>query len=707
MTSTPSPSTSTCVDIEVPEVDTPMWERKEKIDQSKEVSISTPISLSAPPSPEVPTTTSSTATAAKSDHLRLTFPTFGRPSDDADPLNYLTRCQDFLALHPLSDVDLLATFRTVLHGTARDWWEVARSSTFSWTEFEAAFLSAFLSEDYEDELAERVRTRTQGEREPIRDFAFSYRALCKRWKSTLTECDIVKMILKNIKPHLASQLRSRVSTVEELVKLGHQLEKDYEQQLRYDGGSHPKQQPILPRPPANRSMDKSQVQCWRCKGHHSPGNCPYFTSLSSQPTHQSQPSHQKRPPQNLKQGGLPSHSTVSATAASLLGDVPPFQSITSSLRTNQVGDNQQFTVPQQLVVPITIGTWKGKAIVDTGASYTLIHESLWKALKPQDSLHPWNLGPLYLANGEAEVPLGWIKVQITLHKTKTSMKAVVLTSTSLTYVAVLGLDFIFLSGLQLNVADRKYSFKCAPEEEYYFQLGQASIPASRDPCQRASKKSRSSQHNLSLLSSVPPPQPLRASRDVDPTVTEDQVLIDNALKEATLPHDEEIQLRHLLESHRTVCTRRPGRTTVLQHCLYTRHPVPIKQRPYRLTPAKQAIVKEQIEEMLKADIIEPSYSAWASPVVLVPKKDGSLRFCVDYRKINALTESDAYPIPNITEILESLSDAAIFSTLDLNCGYWQVPMDPESKSKTASITSGGLYHSFWSEECPSHFSKAD
>ncbi|KAL0159662.1 hypothetical protein M9458_043387 [Cirrhinus mrigala] len=179
---------------------------------------------SSPPSsaadlPAIPVSGPAPLPGIKSDHLKLTFPTFGRQSDDADPLLYLTRCQDFLALHPLTDVDILATFRSVLYGTARDWWEVARSSIKTWNEFESAFLSAFLSEDYEDELAERVRTRTQGERESIRDFAFTYTALCKRWKPTLTDSELVKMILKNIKPYLTSQLRSRVSNANSLKEI--------------------------------------------------------------------------------------------------------------------------------------------------------------------------------------------------------------------------------------------------------------------------------------------------------------------------------------------------------------------------------------------------------------------------------------------------------------------------------------------------------
>lgn len=121
----------------------------------------------------------------------------------------------------------------------------------------------------------------QKENETIRDFAFSYRALCKIWRPSLTEASIVKMILKNIKPFLASELRGRVDTVEDLVRLGHQLEKDHEQQLEYNSRMYAKNPDPSPKTMhTDPSVEKNRppVLCWRCKGNHLPRSCPHYSS---------------------------------------------------------------------------------------------------------------------------------------------------------------------------------------------------------------------------------------------------------------------------------------------------------------------------------------------------------------------------------------------------------------------------------------------
>ena len=95
--------------------------------------------------------------------------------------------------------------------------------------------------------------------------------------------------------------------------------------------------------------------------------------------------------------------------------------------------------------------------------------------------------------------------------------------------------------------------------------------------------------------------------------------------------------------------------------------------------------------MLEKGAIEPGQSPWASLVVLVRKKDSSLRFCVDYRKLNNVTRFDAYPLPRVDETLEALGGAKFFTTLDLLSGYWQVGLTPEARLKSAFCVRSGLY----------------
>jgi Reverse transcriptase (RNA-dependent DNA polymerase) len=92
-----------------------------------------------------------------------------------------------------------------------------------------------------------------------------------------------------------------------------------------------------------------------------------------------------------------------------------------------------------------------------------------------------------------------------------------------------------------------------------------------------------------------------------------------------------------------------------------------------------------------ATVIEPAMSEWASPIVMVPKPDRSLRFFVDYRKLNANTVPDTYPLPSMDECIDSIGEAVIFTTLDCNSGYWQIPIDPIDMDKTAFTSHHGLY----------------
>jgi len=95
--------------------------------------------------------------------------------------------------------------------------------------------------------------------------------------------------------------------------------------------------------------------------------------------------------------------------------------------------------------------------------------------------------------------------------------------------------------------------------------------------------------------------------------------------------------------------------------------------------------------MQKSKVIQPSNSPWASSVVLVRNKDGSLRLCVDYRKLNLVTKGDAFPMPGIDDLLDELGQCKSFANLNLKSGYWQVKVHPDLCEKTAFITQGGLY----------------
>ena len=167
-------------------------------------------------------------------------------------------------------------------------------------------------------------------------------------------------------------------------------------------------------------------------------------------------------------------------------------------------------------------------------------------------------------------------------------------------------------------------------------------------------------------------------------------------KEVDLSYIDDDKLRgHVLEMLRKHSSLWSG---VLGTIRATEHRIPpdpgtkpIRSMPYGKGPAMREMVLKEVNKMLNAGVIESASTEWASPVVLVPKKDGSLRFCVDYRRPSAKTGADSYPLPRMDDYIDLLGDAAVFTTLDCNSGYWQIPVAQEDRDKTTFTTHMGTF----------------
>lgn len=123
----------------------------------------------------------------------------------------------------------------------------------------------------------------------------------------------------------------------------------------------------------------------------------------------------------------------------------------------------------------------------------------------------------------------------------------------------------------------------------------------------------------------------------------------------------------------------------------TLKPLPkvIRQRPYRVSESRRQVIEAEVDKMLQSGVIEESTIPWSSPIVLVPKPVGSLHLCNDFRRLNQISEFDAYPLPRVDELVERQGRARFVTTVDLTKGYWQVALTPEAREKTAFSTENG------------------
>lgn len=278
-----------------------------------------------------------------------------------------------------------------------------------------------------------------------------------------------------------------------------------------------------------------------------------------------------------------------------------------------------------------------KALLDSGASQTLIgRDGLWILEKFPTRLHKLSGRYVETADAKRHKVIGSIDLPITL-KGKTE-NLVVLAVPTLQQNLILGIDFWDCMHIVADIHNNHWEF---------------------------------SKNNSGSYCAA----------------------VEGINSEAYLSLEERKQLQELVETHFNKASPTLGRVDRVKHTIDTGNAPAIKQRYYAISPARQKLVNDELDKMLELGIVEPSHSDWSSPILLVDKPDGSKRFCVDFRKVNAVSKKDAYPLPHVTSILDRLRDARYLSSLDIKSAYWQIPLDASSKEKTAfTIPGRGLFH---------------
>ncbi|XP_076877760.1 uncharacterized protein LOC143526887 isoform X2 [Brachyhypopomus gauderio] len=152
-----------------------------------------------------------------------------------------------------------------------------------------------------------------------------------------------------------------------------------------------------------------------------------------------------------------------------------------------------------------------------------------------------------------------------------------------------------------------------------------------------------------------------------------------------VPHFSQ-DIKKMIKDYPSLFTDTPGRTTVLEHDIDVSGHAPIKQHPYRVNPRKRTVLSQETPYLVENGLAIPSRSPWSSPCLLVPKPDGTHRLCTDFRKVNAITTPDSFPLPRLEDCIDRVGSAKIVTKLDLLKGYWQVPLTKRASDISAFST---------------------
>ncbi|XP_073962869.1 uncharacterized protein [Choristoneura fumiferana] len=308
------------------------------------------------------------------------------------------------------------------------------------------------------------------------------------------------------------------------------------------------------------------------------------------------------------------------------------------------------------LVDVTIAGRKGVAILDTGASQSVASPALHKLLVNSGVEFTPTRRTVGLADGSNKVrDILTAQVSVTIGDREALVDFLVFPDSQCR--TLLGRDFILNAGIIVNIPQCCFSFQNAPNQMFTFVESFQLTPYYSDLMQ-----------------------------------TDTNSLVLRGDEGHTLSSVERSELNRLIcNSEERFATEGPATDFATHHIKVSEDQQPIACQPFRMSQNRRAALKDELDKLLTAGVIEECESPWAANVVMVPKKDGGMRLCIDYRKLNEVTEPDRYPLPRIEDILHAAKTSNYMTTLDLRSGYFQVNVDPADRDKTCFITPMGTY----------------
>ena len=319
-------------------------------------------------------------------------------------------------------------------------------------------------------------------------------------------------------------------------------------------------------------------------------------------------------------------------------------------------------------------------MLDSGSSVSLIRHDIAKRFNGTTSPDDTPKLRLVTAGGE-EITI--VKASVKLSGIEEVPEHSFIVVEQLISQVILGVDFLQQQGLVLDFTTSPVSVTVAWQKRptpVSTAPGPAPLPEP-EALQAIWKAERERREKVCIVASLEVPVPDEVDECVIPVFKE--------LADAELPGFIKPCFEETIRQARDRFVKIPGLTKLACHQINTVGS-PARVPPRRIPAHFQQEVQEQINDMLKKGIIVESSSAWLAPAVYTRKKTGEIRLCVDYREVNKRTRKDAYPLPLIEEVQDRLSGATVFSKLDLQCGYWQVPVDPKDQEKTAFSPGPGM-----------------